>query len=162
MTAVPETLQSSSPIRASENAYLEQLFLLGYATSEPKTIFKNDAMEIVVVYRTLTPVEMREVFEVVAQFSSSPAQAITTELEILARAIVTINHMPLVLDSKDREDFEKKYNRTPSSLDMARYILHDKIKSVHVLDMMYEEFNKFVDLIAKNFSEAQKKSTVTS
>jgi hypothetical protein len=157
MTASPESSSTIPPTASPENMFLEQLFFLGYAKSGQKTVYKDDKLELIVEFRTLTPTEIRDVFENVGKFNTGTAQAITTEIEILARAIVTINGMPLILDTKDRESFFTRMGHQPSPLDMARMILMEKFKSMHVLDIMYEAYNEFAESVAQSFEDVKKK-----
>jgi hypothetical protein len=135
----------------------EQLFFMGYAESEPVTIYKDDKHEFVVKFRTLTPNELRDVIESANKFETAGAQAITEKLETLARVIVTINHTPLVLTHKEQQEYYEKYKENPSPLTMARIILHDKIKSMEIIEIMYDKYMDFQYKINAMFEEAKKK-----
>jgi hypothetical protein len=140
-------------------AVLEDVFYLGYTKSERITIYKNEQedKEINVVFRSLTPLELRDVFEASSRFESYPAQSITERLETLARSIVTINNMPLILDEKERSDFNEKHKKDPTPLDQARIILLDKIQSPYVIDALYEAYSDFLKSISEHFEEVKKK-----
>jgi len=143
------------------NAILEDLFTIGYTKSKNLLVYKDGATEFYVQFRTLTPVEFREVFEATSRFSSAFGQDITSKLEILARSIVTINNMPLILDEKDRKDFYDKYDRDPTPGDQARYILIEKIKSSYIIDFLFEAFQKFNEEVKAQFDDIKKKLNVT-
>ena len=135
----------------------EQLFFLGYAESDPITIYKDNKHEFVVKFRTLTPNELRDVIESARKFETIGAQAITEKLETLARVIITINHTPLVLTQKEQQEYYEKNSEHPSSLTMARIILHDKIKSMEIVELMYDKYMNFQMKINERFEEAKKK-----
>lgn len=162
MTLRPDELSAShpaaEPIDYSKSAILEDLFYLGYTESSKVTIYKDDkGNDFTAKFRTLTPLELRSVYETSSRFSSFEAQDITNKIEILARAITHINDMPLILNTKDREDFFQKFKREPSPLDQARYILTEKISSIHLLNMMYESYIDFADKIRNQFEDIKKK-----
>ena len=162
MTIKPEENASEGgsfhPLSFSPETYVfEQLFVLGYAESQPISVYTNGNIDISVVVRTLTPVEIRDVLEICGQLGSQGAQSIVERIETLARGIVTINHAPLVLTKKEQQDFYEKYNRSPSPLDMARIILNEKIKSLDVIDLIYEAYVKFTNSVTKDFEKAKKK-----
>jgi hypothetical protein len=163
MTAVPsspqtETAYSTDNVTIEADIHpLESLFYLGYATSPVVTIFKDDSATLQAQFRTLTPVELRDVLETANRFTSDGAKVITERIETLARAIVHINHMPLMLVNKDQQEFFNKYKRNPSPLDMARVILQDKIKSMVVIDALYDYYMEFVSKLLDKFEEAKKK-----
>ena len=135
----------------------EQLFFLGYAESDPITIYKDDKHDFVVKFRTLTPNELRDVIESAHKFVTLDAQAITEKLETLARVIVTINHTPLVLTQKEQQEYHEKHKEHPASLTMARIILHDKIKSMEIINIMYDKYMEFQMKINEMFEDAKKK-----
>jgi len=147
---LPDTPDNRIPI-------LEDLFYLGYTTSDKINIYKKDKSEINVIFRTITPVEHRDIFEYMTNFSSTEARLIVEKMEILARAIKTINDMPLVLDVSERERFKKDHDRDPSPLDQARHIVSEKIKSVYVIDALFEAYTKFVDEVRESFEDIKKK-----
>jgi hypothetical protein len=138
-------------------AVLEDLFLLGYTTSNAYTIYKDEKFEIRVQFRTVLPYELREIANLVHLHSSPLAQIITEQLETLARAIVTINGFPLILSNHEREEFKARNRRDPSPLDQARIILTEKVKSEHILDAMWDAYREFTQEIAKNFDDVKKK-----
>jgi len=141
----------------SEFYAFEQLFFMGYAESEPIVIYKDDKHEFIVKFRTLTPNELRDVIESAHKFETVGAQAITEKLETLARVIVTINHTPLVLTQKEQQEYYDKHNEHPASLTMARIILHEKIKSMEIIEIMYDKYMDFQIKINEMFEEAKKK-----
>lgn len=160
------TMESESNIDAftfsnqgqlSGTSVLEDLFFLGYTKSEKRTIYKDDKFVINVVYRTLTPIELRDIYESYGRFSTMGAQIIAEKIETLARAIYTINDMPLVLNQKDKDQFIKEYRHEPTPLEQARYILMEKLQSVHLLDTLYDEYIKFSESIKEHFEDIKKK-----
>lgn len=167
MTIEPESISGQvSPedppkkkFELSQIAVLEDLFYLGFSKSEKMIVYKDEVknLEINVVFRTLTPSEHRDIWESLSKFSSFGAQAITEKMEILSRAIVTLNDMPLVLDNKDKEEFNKRFSRDPSPLDQARFIIIEKIKSKELIDLLYEAYEAFSKNIIKNFDDIKKK-----
>lgn len=162
MTISPEDLRSSpnapQALDFNPEVYIySQLFVLGYAESEPKTLYKTDNFELTVRFRTLTPNELRDVFETVGALQSTGGQAIVERIETLARSIVTINHAPLVLTKQEQEEYAAKYGNSPSPLAMARTILNDKIKSLEVIDLLYTEYVKFANQVSEDFEKAKKK-----
>jgi len=160
MTLVPETPPKTEPeIDPIEISVLEDIFYLGYTTSKKIIIFEDVEKKIKIdaVFRTLIPAEFRDIFETVGKYDTYQAQEITNQIETLARSIKTINDMPLTLDQKDKEEFEKKHGREPSSLDQAREVLVNKIHSVQVLNALYGEYQKFYDGVKDEFNEIKKK-----
>ena len=163
MTMEPETKDPTSEnpkISDFEKlAVLEDVFYLGYTKSKKITVYKHDEDEtaVVVTFRSLTPLELRDIFEAANKFESFPAQSITERLETLARAIVTINDMPLILDEKERTSFNEKHKKDPTPLDQARIILLEKIQSPYVIDVLYEEYNAFIKNISDHFDDVKKK-----
>jgi len=161
MTLRPDELSAShpsvEPIDYSKTAILEDLFYLGYTTSAKTVIYKDEKVEITAKFRTLTPTELRSVFESSVKFASMEGQDITNKIEILARSITHINDMPLIITTKDREDFFQKYNTEPSPLDQAKYILTEKISSIHVLNLLYAAYAAFSDSVRKEFDDIKKK-----
>jgi hypothetical protein len=95
--------------------------------------------------------------EVSQYYQSGPAQIITERMETLARAIISINHMPLTLTNKEQQDYFDKFGKNPSPLDMARIIFTEKIKSIVILDALYESYVEFADGITEKLEEAKKK-----
>ena len=138
-------------------ATLEDLFYLGYATSDKITVYKDGDKEITAVFRTLTPIESREVWEEVVRFSSLPGQALVEKVETLIRAVKTINDMPLVLDPKQSKEFRDKHGENPSPLDQARIIFWDKISSELIINALYEKYFEFSSKIKNNFDNIKKK-----
>ena len=165
MTAEPETFippQTAQPIvpptQAREIHSLESLFYLGYAESQPVVIYKDDKNELKVKFRTLTPAETRDVNEEITKYFSPHGQAVTEQIESLARAIVWINYMPLVLTREEQNKFFEDNKRNPSPLEMARIILRDKIKSLDIMNSMYKAYLEFQDGVSKELEDAKKKS----
>lgn len=141
-------------------ADLEDIFSLGYATSDPVVLFEDEdkGIYIEVVYRTLTPLELKDVFDEVAKSVSSFGQRITERIETLARAIQTVNKSPLVLSAADQEHYCKKFevdSMTP--LDQARVILRTKIKSVEVIEMLWKKYQEFKENVVKDIEDIKKK-----
>lgn len=160
MTLKPETPPKAKPkTDPVEIAVLEDLFYIGYTTSKKITIYedKEKGTKIDAVFRTLMPAEFRDIFEIVGKYDTFQAQEITNQIEVLARTIKTINDMPLVLDTKEKEEFKNKYDREPSPLDQAREILTNKIHSVQVIDALFDEYQKFYDGVKTQFDELKKK-----
>jgi hypothetical protein len=165
MTLRPDDLSNShpqaEPVDLSKSAILEDLFYLGYTQSNKIVIYKDNKTEVTAKYRTLTPVELRSVFESSNKYSSYEAQDINTKIEVLARAVTHINDMPLILTTADREEFFQKYKREPSPLDQARYILTEKVSSIHMLNFLYDAYAEFADTIKTEFDEIKKKLIAT-
>ncbi len=166
MTAEPT---SSFPAIAAESTIsniaqekqitmLEELFSVGYAKSGDILIYEDtNGLSFSVQFRTLTPCEYRDIAEVLTYYRSTHAQILTEKIETLARAIVYINHMPLLLDPKERKDYEEKNKVPPTSLEQARIILYEKIKSGAVIDLLYEKYSEFIEKVAKSFEDIKKK-----
>lgn len=152
----PQSIGSNEEVAEAYHLF-EQLFLVGYAESEPKVIYKKDDHEITIRVRTLTPNELRDVIEAAQKFQTMGAQAITEKLETLARAITTVNNAPLILTQKEQQEYFEKHREHPSSLTMARIILHDKIRSIDMINHMYDVYMDFVTQISEKFEEAKKK-----
>lgn len=162
MTAEPtESTPYTTVATDRDTAVLEDLFLLGYTTSEPIAIYKDEKTEIRVQYRTLLPYEHREIAQAVSSFTSPVAQYITEQIETLARAVVTINSMPLQLNLDDKKSFQSEHRREPTPLDQARYVMTKKIRSKHILDAMFDAYVEFVEGITKHFEELKKKLNQT-
>jgi hypothetical protein len=140
-------------------AVLEDLFYLGYTSSNRITIYEDEEKGVIInaTFRTLTPTENRDVFEAVSRFNSIGGQSVTERIETLARAIKTINDMPLTLESDEKEEYHKKHGKDPSPLEQARIILFDKIKSIHVIDALYEAYMEFKSGIEIGFDDVKKK-----
>lgn len=160
MTLKPDELTNHpavEPIDSAKAAILEDLFYLGYASSNRIVIYKdNQGNEYTAKFRTLTPIELRSIFETSSRFASMEAQDITNKIEILARATTHINDMPLILTTKDRDDFFQKYKKEPTPLDQARFILTEKISSIHMLNLLYEAYAEFSDTIRTEFEDIKK------
>lgn len=165
MTLKPDDQVShpaQEPIDPAKVAILEDMFYLGYATSKKIPIYADEeGNEYTAKFRTLTPLELRAIFETSCRFSSLEGQDITNKVEILARSITHINDMPLILTTKDREDFFQKYKKEPTPLDQARYILTEKISSIHMLNMLYEAYAEFAESIRTQFDDVKKKLKIT-
>jgi len=166
MTVAPEASPDpvrDDPIKAKEKALteihpLESLFSLGYAESPHIEIYRDDTVELKAKFRTLTPLEIRDVTEEITKFFSPTGQTITEQIETLARSVQFVNYMPLILTKDDQQKFFDDNKRMPSPLEMARIVLRDKIKSLTVLNAMYETYLEFSNEIVKKFEEAKKKS----
>lgn len=157
MTTEPETLKQSDPNLSV--SVIEDLFSVGYTKSDNVVVYKDEAknIEIVTQFRTLTPLELREISETINQFGSFSAQLITEKIETLARSIIHINNMPLILDMNERSEYEKKHGNPPTSLEMARKIISGKIKSAHIIDMLYDQYSEFTAKIVEHFEDVKKK-----
>ena len=166
MTAKPELInkednevQQKTTKQAKEFAVIEDLFSLGYATSDDITIFKDEKedIKINIRVRTLLPAEIRDIFEQTFRYDSPIGIKVTEEIETLARCIVTINGMPLVLPQNEKEDLANILGTVePTPLQQSRYILTHKIKSVSVLDLMYEAYEEFKSQIEHSFKDLKK------
>jgi len=163
MTADPEVLQDEpvSKDRKFESPgelnILESMFYLGFSQSPVIEIYNDGKVELKAKFRTLMPIELREIMEEKENYTSSIAQAITERMETLARAIVTINHMPLVLSKEEQDKFFEDNKRQPSPLEMARHILRFKIRSMVVIDALYEKFIEFSNQVTATFEDTKKK-----
>ena len=156
-TAIP---QPKIPNIAEEKqiTILEDLFTIGYAKSDDIKVYEDNlGRSFSVQFRTLTPCEYRDIAEILSFYRSTHAQVWTEKIETLARAIITINKMPLLLDPKERKDYEDKNKVPPTSLEQARIILYEKIKSTDVIDLLYSEYAKFTEQITKSFEDIKKK-----
>lgn len=141
------------------NVALEDLFIIGYTTSEPITIYKdeNGDRDIVARFRTLTPLELREVYEASTRYSSLAGKDITEKLETLCFAIMTINGMPLVMSTGEREEYQKMNGNLPSPLDQARYLIINQIKSIYIIDALYDAYEEFSNKVKQEFEDIKKK-----
>lgn len=159
MTLNPETPSKEEQKVSVELSVLEDIFYVGYTVSKKISIYedKEKGVQINAVFRTLMPAEFRDIFEVTGKYDTFQAQEITNRIETLARAIQTINDMPLALSTKEKEDFKNKYDREPSPLDQAREILTNKIRSVQVIDALFEEYQKFYTTVKEQFDDIKKK-----
>lgn len=162
MTAVPEQIPQSNtkenkPDVVKELHPLESLFYLGYAESPVIEVYKDDKVELKVKFRTLTPTEIRDITESVDNYSSQAAQLVTERIETLARTVISINYMPLVLSKDDQQKFYDEHKRQPSPLEMALIVIKEKIRSMMVIDALYEKYIEFSNKIMTDFDEAKKK-----
>jgi len=166
MTITPEALDKEVEPKLEKilkdrrsSIILEEIFLLGYATSEPIVIFENKekGLLVEVVFRTLTPPENRDIYETLVSFMHPEAQFITQKLETLARAIVRMNDMPLTLSAADQEDYAAKIGRSPTPLDQARYLLSKQNKSTVLVDALYEAYTNFVAETETSLHDLKKK-----
>jgi hypothetical protein len=161
MTISPEAKLDSVQDRPvdfiPERYTFEQLFFVGYVESKPIAVWKNENNDITVTFRTLTPLEIRDILEVSSKFQDDVARSITERIETLARAITTLNHAPLVLTKNEQQEYYEKNRENPSPLTMARMILSNKIKSLELINILYEKFTEFSNQVAKEFEEAKKK-----
>lgn len=139
-------------------AALEDLFLIGSTKSNVYTIYKDDSgKSITVQFRSLQPTEIMAVADAGERHQSPIGKYISEEIETLARAIMYVNNMPLILTTQERDKYFKEYNRYPSPLEMARTIFHEKIKSQHILDAMFEAYGEFIKGIQDDFDNIKKK-----
>lgn len=164
MTMEPSTLEDlKNPKSGTEGTektvVFENLFSIGYTVSDPYIIYHDEekGLKIEAIFRTLTPSELREVYDICNRFESYGAKDITEKIEVLARGVATLNGMPLVLDPKEREDFKKRIGRDPSPLEQARIIFIDKLKSPDMLDALWEVYEEFRNGIKADFEEIKKK-----
>lgn len=158
MTLNPQELQNLNETSQLEGtSVLEDLFLIGYVKSKKTKVYQDDKFSIEVVFRTLTPIEWRDTIEISDKFYNQDSKAINLKLEILARAICTINDSPLTLDLHDREYFKTKYGRDPDPLDQARFIIREKVHSLALIELIFEAYQKFDDEIKSNFDDIKKK-----
>ena len=158
MTLQPQEqkdLNETSQIEGT--SVLEDLFLIGYVKSKKIKVYQDDKFSIEVTFRTLTPIEWRDTFEISDKFYNADSRSINLKLEILSRAICTINDSPLSLDLTDKEMFKAKYDREPDPLDQARYIIREKVRSLSLIDLIFEAYQKFDDEIKNNFEDIKKK-----
>ena len=141
------------------NAALEDLFILGYTTSEPLVVYEDEKGDkrIVARFRTLTPIELRKVYEESTKYSSFGGKDITEKLETLCFAIMTINGMPLVMSTGQREEYTKEYGELPSPLDQARHLIINQIKSIYIIDALYEAYEEFSNRVKQEFEDIKKK-----
>jgi hypothetical protein len=135
-----------------EHNPLESLFHYGYAESDVIDIFSDEErkIELKVKFRTLTPAEIRDITEFIELYEAGAAQIITEKIETLSRAVMYVNFMPLTLTPDEQSDYYNKYGKTPSPLEMARIIFQEKIKSLFIIDALYEAYSEFsAEIIAK-------------
>lgn len=161
MTMTPETVdptvKESKKFDIESVSTLEDMFYLGYTQSEKIIIYEHEDKKITAVFRTILPVELRDIFESISKYDSYAGQAVTERIETLSRAIVTVNDMPLAMDQQDKKDFVEYHKREPSSLEQARFILINKIKSVYIIDALYEAYTEFSDKVKDHFDDIKKK-----
>jgi len=155
---VPDIVSSiEEKVNEQSAAVIEDLFLLGYTTSKKITIYKDEQSEIVVQFKSLLPYQIREIQEQVIRYSSPIARAITEQIETLARALISINDMPLILPANEREEYFRKNHKYQSPLEMAKTLLSEKLKSEHLLDAMFEAYTEFANGIYEHFNDIKKK-----
>lgn len=168
MTTAPE--QSLPPENKKENKKqskiafnpLENLFNFGYAESDVIEIFSDEEnkLELKVKFRTLTPTEVRDITEFIELYNSDTSQIITEKIETLARAIMYINYMPLTLTPDEQQAYYTRYGKSPSPIEMARTILQEKIKSIFIIDALYNAYSEFSQEVISKLEEAKKKLKV--
>jgi hypothetical protein len=157
---IPAAVAASTPnpLLDKQITILEDIFSLGYSKSQDIKVYEDSrGVEFIVQYRTLTACELRDIAETLGGYRSLAAQVWTEKIESLARAIVHINKMPLILDLPDRKAFEEKHKQQPSVLEQARIILYEKIKSPHIIDVLFENYQEFVGVVAQSFDDIKKK-----
>lgn len=147
-------------VELADFSIFEGLFTKGYTTSPPIKVLNSpeENLDLIVVYRTLEPTELRDIFEEVSKYKSNVGQTVTEQLETLARAIVTINGMPLSMSKPEVDQFHAAHNRYPSPLDAARFVVKNKIKSIPVVDALYNSYIEYAESVIKKFEELKKKS----
>lgn len=147
-----------NPLLDKQVTILEDIFSVGYSKSQDIKVYADSkGVEFIVQYRTLTACELRDIAEMLGSYRSVAAQVWTEKIESLARAIIHINKMPLILDSQDRKEFEEKHKSQPSTLEQARIILYEKIKSPYIIDVLFEKYQEFVEEVARSFDDIKKK-----
>ena len=167
MTADPEINPAVFSVATQKedgtvSAILEDMFSLGYAKSGEVVVYEGEqagkTIKITAEFRTVLPAEIRDIFEEVQKYPSFLGGFVTEQIETLARALIKINGMRLALDQNDRTDMLKELDTTSiTPLNEARYILIKKIKSVHVLDALYDSYKKFIDTVRQKFEDSKKK-----
>lgn len=140
----------------SEIHPLLNIFTLGYTESEPIEIYKDESVELKVKFRTLTPAEHIDIQEEAARYESPVGSIIAERMSTLMRAIITINHMPLILTVPEQEKYKEDHGNYPSPLEMSRIILTEKIRSMLVLDAMYEKYMEFTEEIINKLENIKK------
>jgi hypothetical protein len=114
-------------------------------------------LELKAKFRTLTPLEVRDITELVELYNADTAQIVTERIETLARAILYINYMPLTLPPDEQQAYYTKHGKNPSPLEMAKIILEEKIKSMFIIDALYTAYMEFTSDIFDKLEEAKKK-----
>jgi hypothetical protein len=144
-------------LQLSGTPIIEDLFFIGFTKSKKILVYQDDKNSIEVIFRTLTPMEIRDVYEACGKFNTYSGQSIAEKVETLSRSITTVNDMPLVMNQNDKEIFIRHYGREPTPLDQARYIIIEKLQSIHILDLLFEAYTVFADSIKDQFDEIKKK-----
>jgi len=160
---MPPKGQSPADTIISDFSAFESLFSRGYTVSPDVIVFKDKEtdLDLVAKFRTLTPVELRDIFEEVSKFTSPVGQTVTEQLETLARAVVTLNGSPLAMSKAEVDDFYANYNRYPTPLEAARYVMQEKIRSVIIIDALFGKYVEFAEEIVKSFDDIKKNSEMT-
>jgi hypothetical protein len=65
--------------------------------------------------------------------------------------------MPLILTDKERDELQNKLRHAPSPLDMARAVIQEKIRSLVIIDALYDAYSEFLEEINKKFEFIKKK-----
>lgn len=151
---------SPSDVDLADFSIFEGLFTKGYTVSKPINVIHSpeENLDLIVVYRTLEPIELRDIFEEVAKYTSNVGQTVTEQLETLARAIVTINSQPLAMNKTEVDQFYESNKRYPSPLEMARFVIKNKIKSIPVIDALYGEYITYSKSVIEQFEKLKKNS----
>lgn len=161
MTLEPTEIRKDDSIEDIPGSFpvLEDIFALGYTESKPTTLFKdeNTGFELVIHFRTLTPSEHRDIFTAMGKYDTFASQDVTKKLETLARAVKLINSMPLILPNNEITEFYNSHNRNPTPLEQAKIIFTKKIKSMHVIDAIWDAYQEFIDNVSKEFEDIKKK-----
>lgn len=167
MTVEPEALpkkSSASSLKEKKDiSVLEDIFTLGFTKSDPITVFENadQGLEINVVFRTVTPSELIDVYEAAGNYSTLFAQKVSERIETLARSIQFINKSPLILSGSDQTEYLKRLGRPEESvlspLEQAKIIIAEKIKSPIVIDALWEAYEKFRDSVIDSVKDLKKK-----
>jgi len=160
MTAEPTKPDSVDGITPEQVALYEDMFMLGYAKSDRIVIFDDgEKNKLTVQFRTLLPYEIRDIAEVSERYSSPAGKFIVEQIETLARSIVLVNDTPLVLDTASKTAV---FGSKPvDSLDQAKYILTQKLRSTPILDALFDAYQDFAGSIDEKMNDLKKKSKTT-
>lgn len=136
--------------------FLEELFRYGKTMSDPIEVLPN----VNVIYKTLTPTQQMQADERIERYRNEDARMICMMIESLARAIFTINSMPLFLDESEFQTLEKDLGHKPSPAEQSAYILSTKVERP-VLEILYAEYLNFYLALVGKVDEIKKKLKTT-
>ncbi len=70
-----------------DTSTIEDVFLLGYVNSQKILVYRDDdtGTKMDVTFRTLTPFEIRDIYEEVGKYDTVPSRAVTERIETLIR-----------------------------------------------------------------------------